>query len=192
MDIDGDEFCECDYGLVVDNSTDTQKLYNQIDTLAQAALQNQYRLSTIVKLYSSASIAEKTKFIEIAEKQMAEQQEAIQQQTAQIEQQKVEAEMQMKQAEMDQKDRLAALDAETRIKVAEINSKAEEMRLGIYEAQNNVELRNRELDIEEEKLRQDIIQFDKELRQDEKELEVKKEIEMKKIAASKTKTRPTS
>ena len=40
MDIDGDEFAECDYGLVVDNSNGIQELQQKMDMLAQAALQN--------------------------------------------------------------------------------------------------------------------------------------------------------
>jgi hypothetical protein len=38
MDIDGDEFAECDYGLVVDNGNGTQDLNSKLDVLAQAAL----------------------------------------------------------------------------------------------------------------------------------------------------------
>ena len=185
MEIDGDEFCLCDYGIVVDNANDTQKLAAQIDNLAQAALQNQYKLSLIAKLYSSASLGEKIKVIEKVEKDMARQQQEAAQQEQQLAQQKIQADMQAKQAEMQQKAELAQLDSDTRIKVAEINSKAEEMRLGIYEAQNNIELRNRELDIEDAKLQEEIRQFDLELRQDDKELNVKKEIEEKKIAAQK-------
>ena len=65
VDIEGDEFAECDYGLVVDNSTKSQDLNSKLDTLAQAALQNQtLSFSTIMKLYSSSSIAEKHRFVE--------------------------------------------------------------------------------------------------------------------------------
>jgi len=38
MDIDGDEFAECDYGIVVDNGTGVQELNQKLDMLAQAAL----------------------------------------------------------------------------------------------------------------------------------------------------------
>ena len=38
MDIDGDEFAEADYGLVVDNSNGLQELQQKMDMLAQAAL----------------------------------------------------------------------------------------------------------------------------------------------------------
>lgn len=38
MNIDGDEFAEADYGLVVDNSNGLQELQQKMDMLAQAAL----------------------------------------------------------------------------------------------------------------------------------------------------------
>ena len=185
LEVDGDLFCESDYGLLVDNSSDTQKLSSQLDTLAQAALQNQYRLSLIARLYSSTSIQEKIKLIENVEKQMQQQQQQAQQQEAQLAQQKIQADMQMKQADMEQKQQLAELDSQTRIQVAEINSKAEELRLGIYEAQNNIDLRNQELDIERQKLDAEIRGNDADRRLKEKELEQKKDIEMKKIEAQK-------
>lgn len=65
VDIDGDEFAEADYGLVVDNSNGMQELNQKLDTLAQAALQNQtLSFSTIMKLFSSSSLAEKQRLVE--------------------------------------------------------------------------------------------------------------------------------
>lgn len=59
MEIDGDEFAEADYGLVVDNSTGTQQLSQKLDMLAQAALQNGLiNFSTTMKLFNSISLAE--------------------------------------------------------------------------------------------------------------------------------------
>ena len=80
MDIDGDEFAEADYGLVVDNSNGIQDLNQKLDTLAQAALQNQtLSFSTIMKLFSSCSIAEKVRLIEKDEKAIQERQAQAQQ-----------------------------------------------------------------------------------------------------------------
>jgi hypothetical protein len=185
MEIDGDEFAESDYGLVVDNSNDTQKLYNQLDALSQAAMQNQYRLSTIVKLYSSASLAEKTRILENYEREMQEMQQEQQQQQMQIQQQEIQAKQQIEATKMQQEDVLNQRDNETKIKVAEINSKAEYMRLGIYAEENDEELVHEKLDVEREKLRAQIEQFDKELREKQEERKDKKEIEMKKIEAQK-------
>ena len=71
MDIDGDEFAEADYGLVVDNSQGTQELAQKLDMLAQAALQNQtLSFSTIMRLYNSSSLAEKQRLVEKDEQEM--------------------------------------------------------------------------------------------------------------------------
>lgn len=185
MEIDGDEFCESDYGLVVDNSQDTQKLSSQIETLAQAALQNQLLdFSSILKLFTSVSTSEKIQIVDTAQRKAdaARQQQALEAQRA--EQEKLQAELQAKAQELEQKERLAQLDSETKLKVAEINSRAEYLRLGIYENENNEELRREELQIDKDKLRAEIEQFDKELRLKDKELDQKKEIELKKIASS--------
>jgi hypothetical protein len=97
-EIDGDEFAECDYGLVIDNSQGTQALGQKLETLAQAGLQNQMiNFSTMMKLYSTDSIAEKIRMIEAAEKRMQEQQE--QQQQEQEQQQQNEDQMDKETAE---------------------------------------------------------------------------------------------
>lgn len=186
MDVPGDEFCECDYGLVVDNSADTQKLNSQLEVIAQAKAQdNTLDAASLIKLFTSVSVQEKIKIVERGEKKMRQFQQEQAQQEQMIAQQQAQAEMARLEAEMRFKDSINQRDNETKIKVAEINSKAEELRLGIYEAQNNIDLRNRELDIEEDKLREEIRQFDQQLKQSVKEADQKKQIEEKKIAAQK-------
>lgn len=123
MDIDGDEFAESDYGIVVDNSNATQELNQKIDMLAQAALQNQtLNFSAIMKLYSSASISEKVKLVEKNEQELLQRQQQAQEQQMQIEQQKIQAEAQAREADMQLKDTLNQRDNETKILVANINS----------------------------------------------------------------------
>ena len=79
MDIDGDEFAEADYGLVVDNSNALQELQQKMDMLAQAALQNQtLNFSTIMKLYNSSSLAEKQRMVERNERDLMERQQQAQ------------------------------------------------------------------------------------------------------------------
>ena len=186
MEIDGNEFAESDYGLVVDNSGDTQKLNSQIEALAQAAVQNQaLDFASILKLYSSASISEKVKIIEDAQRRMEQRQQEAQQQQTQLEQQKIQADMQAKQAEMQQKDVLNQRDNETKIEVAKINSQAEYLRLGIYAEENDEQLVHDKLEVEREKIRADIEALDREFRFKDKELAQKKDIELKKIEAQK-------
>lgn len=188
MDIDGDEFAESDYGIVVDNSTDTQKLNNQMETLGQAMAQNGMPFSTLIKLYSAMSMQEKVRMIEGTEKEMLQRQQEAQQRQEQIEQMKIQAQQQIEAQKLQQQDALNQRDNETKVQVAEINSRAEYMRLGIYAEENDEELVKEKLDLEREKLRQDILKFDKELRQRESEQKDKKEVELKKIAAQRQKT----
>lgn len=123
MDIDGDEFAESDYGIVVDNSNATQELSQKLDTLAQAALQNQtLNFSAIMKLYGSSSISEKVKIIERNEKELLQRQQQAQQQQMQMEQQQMQLEAQAKEADMQLKDQLNQRDNETKILIANINA----------------------------------------------------------------------
>ena len=123
MTIDGDEFAEADYGLVVDNSNQTQDLNQRLDTLAQAALQNQsLSFSTIMRLYSSASLLEKQRMIEKDEREIQERQAQAQQQQNQIQQNQIENEARMKEQELEQEDRLNERDNETKLLIAQISA----------------------------------------------------------------------
>ena len=125
MEIDGDEFAEADYGLVVDGTSNSQDLNSKLDALAQAALQNQaLHFSTIMKLYSSASLAEKQRLIERDEQEIKEQQAQAQQQQLQAQQQELAMRQQLEQAKMEQEDMLNARDNETKVQVALISAQA--------------------------------------------------------------------
>ena len=125
MEIDGDEYNECDYGIVVDNSQGTQLLTQKLDTLAQAGLQNQmFNFSTMMKLYSTDSIAEKIRMMESAERRAEEMQQQQQQLQQQMQQQQIEAEARQKQLEMEQKDAQNQRDNDTRLLVAQIQAQA--------------------------------------------------------------------
>ena len=124
-EIDGDEFAESDYGLVVDNSDGMQELKQKLDMLAQAALQNQtLNFSTIMKLYNSTSLAEKQRMVEKNEQDMLQRAQEQQQQQQELAQQQIQQQAQQKQAEMELKDSINQRDNETRILVAEINAES--------------------------------------------------------------------
>ena len=127
VEIDGDEFAENDYGIVVDNSNATVDLNSKIDALAQAGLQNQLlRFSTVMKLYSSYSITEKIRMIEKDERETMERAAQSQQQQLQAEQQRAQMEMQAKQQELQLKDEMNNRDNETKILVATIAANAKD------------------------------------------------------------------
>ena len=127
MDIDGDEFAECDYGLVVDNGNGTQDLNSKLDTLAQAALQNQtLSFSSIIKLYNSSSIAEKTRMIEKDEEKLQQQQAQSQQEALQAQQAANQAQLDMKMQELQARDQINIRDNETKLLIAQMGSQIED------------------------------------------------------------------
>lgn len=191
MEIDGDVFAENDYGLIVDNSNNTQKLSQALESLAQAALQNQtLSFSTIMKLYGSQSLAEKQRLVEIDEKKMQERAAQQQQQQMQIQQQQLEQQAQMAQMQMQQQDLLNQRDNETKIVVAEINSQAEADRLALMNHDDGIQ----EPIFSEEaraNLQEKIREFDAKLKLDKEKLEFEKnksktdaELKRKQIAKS--------
>ena len=162
--IDGDEFAEADYGLVVDTSNGIQDLGQKLDMLAQAGLQNQMiSFSTVMKLYNSASLMEKQRLVEKDERDMRERQA----QNAQAEQQMKQAELQqqatLEQAKMEQEDRLNQRDNETKIIVASMAHSADD---GIQEPEYSQEAKD--------KLAESIRQFDERLKLDKERLNLDK------------------
>ena len=119
VEIDGDEFAESDYGLIVDSSEGTQELNNNINTLAQAALQNQsIQFSTLMKIYSTCSLAEKQRLIEKDERDIQERQAQARQEELQANQQVVQMQNEQKRMELQQKEAANIRDNETKIQAA--------------------------------------------------------------------------
>ena len=159
MEIDGDEFAECDYGLVVDNSNGTMELNQKLDTLAQAALQNQLLdFSSIMKLYTTKSTAEKQRIVEGNEKRKREEALQQQQQQQQLQEQQLQQQAQQAQAEQELKYKMFQEEMENNILVAQINSKAEADRMAIM---NDDAAEDKAL--EREKLSEEARQFNENL-----------------------------
>lgn len=73
IDIDGDEFAEADYGLVLDNADDTQNFVSKMEAYAQALIQNQMiSTSTLLKLWNGSSISDISRSIEADEREFKE------------------------------------------------------------------------------------------------------------------------
>ena len=183
IDIDGDEFAENEYGLVVDNSSSSQDLNNKIEMLAQAALQNQaLTFSAIMKLYSSASMAEKLRMIEQTEQEMQQRAEQAQQQQLQQQQQAAEMEQQTAMKKMEQEDLLNQRDNETKLMVAEINSQAEAERLAMMNNDTNMDgIRD------DERRAEDLAEAKEDRMLKMKELDKKFELEREKLNLAKKK-----
>lgn len=160
-EIDGDEFAENDYGLVVDNSNGVQELNQKLDMLAQAALQNQaLNFSTIMKLYATSSLQEKQRMIETYEKRMQEMQQQQQQQQMQLQQQQMQLNAQAEQQKQQLEYQINRDNNETKLLVAQINSQAESQR---YALMNQGTVADN--DQKERKLNEQVRQFDERMKQ---------------------------
>lgn len=208
MEVDGDEFAECDYGLAVDYGNDAQRLRQSIETLAQAALQNQtLNFSTILKLYNSGSLAEKQRLVEKAERDMSEARRQEQRSAMEQQQAAAKAQAEAVRAKAESEERMRAMDNETRVKVAEIEARAKldvaamsasaadgsEMAERRRQFDERMDLERRKLDSKERKDVSDAARDDRNRGLDRAQREAqsrrqeagRREIEEKKIAAAK-------
>jgi hypothetical protein len=166
MTIDGDEFAECDYGLVVDNSNTANELNQKLDSLAQAGIQNNLlTFSTVMKLYSSRSLSEKYRLVEKEEQAAMERSQQQQQQQMEAEQQQLQQNAEMEQAKMEHEENMNTTNNEAKILIAQINASAK-LNDGIEEPEYSEESKAnllekiREFDATH-KLNQQRLEFDK-------------------------------
>ena len=125
MEVDGDQFAEEEYGLVVSNDDEINQLQQKLDGMVQMGLQNQMlSFSTAIKIYNSPSVREIQRLIEKDETQMKEsqakagedqqkQQQAMMQQQALESQQAANLDLQKFNREDETKRYIAELQAET-------------------------------------------------------------------------------
>ena len=170
MEIDGDEFADSDYGLLVDSGNGAQELHQKLDMLAQAALQNQtLSFSTIMKLYNSGSLAEKQRIVETDERKTQERNAQAQQQQLQAQQQEIQMKQEAEMAKMELEDALNQRDNETKIIVAQI---AASVKVNENDTDGIQEPMSEEA---REKLRESVRQFDAKLALEKDRLEFDKD-----------------
>ena len=173
IEIEGDQFAECDYGLVIDNSSQTQELKQNINQLAQAALQNQLlSFSTIAKLFSSSSMAEKQRMIEIDENKTKESQSQQAEQDRNMQMQMAEQANQAAMQEMELRDSLNARDNDTKLQIAQLQSMMKQLDTEDFEADPN----------RKEELLENIRQYNESLKLERDKFNAKKSFDDKKLA----------
>lgn len=119
-DIDGDWFAESDYGIVVE-SDGSNLLDQQIEQLVQAGIQNGLlNFSTVLKLFSSMSISEKTNMLRMEEEKKAQEAQQERQAQQQMQQQQLQAKMQEQQQLMQHQIQLQQMKDQTSIQIANI------------------------------------------------------------------------
>lgn len=126
VEIDGDEFAESDYNLIVDNSQQTQELAQRMDTYIQAALQNQQiNFSTALKMFASCSLAEKMRMVENNEKELQQRAQQMQEQEFQVRQQEIQAKAQAEQRKLDMQNTLNERDNDTKLTIAMLQAESQ-------------------------------------------------------------------
>lgn len=184
LEIDGDTFADSDYGIVVDASPETQNLASKLDTLAQAALQNQtLSFSSIMKIYTSSSLSEIRRTIEKDEQAIQERQAEQAQQEQEIAQQQMQTQMEMKQAEMNFQDMLNQRDNDTKILIEHIKQSGNTEN-EVPEVQDN--------SMERAKLDEQIRQFNERLAFDKTKLSKEIDIKEKDLAIKRAKPKSSN
>jgi len=120
-EIDGQQFNDADYGIMISNSTNDAELVNAMKQLAQAGLQNdKINFSGLMDIYLSDSMSSMRRKIEKyeADTEKAQQQQA--QQQIQSQEQQAQLALDDKQAERENKFQIEILKSETSLAVAEI------------------------------------------------------------------------
>ena len=123
VDIDGDEFSDCDYGLVLDNSNESQKMEDGLLQLAHAAMQNQMlSFGAMMKILASPSMSEIQRIIEKDEKDMIDRKSKEFQDGQKIQQQEIQQRANSEQQRLNLEDLINQRDNDTKILIAEIGS----------------------------------------------------------------------
>jgi hypothetical protein len=161
LNIDGDEFCEADYGILVSVNNKYQELDQILKQLAHAGIQNdKMDFSTLMSIYMSDSLSDIRRKIEEKEVEKQErEQEQFQQQQQQL-QQEIETRAQIEQDKTDLDREKNIRDNMTRLEIAMINAQ-KAMDDGVLDEDgivNDLELQKHKdkLSIEMKKLEQDM------------------------------------
>lgn len=180
-EIDGDQFAEEEYGLMVSNEDDINRMEQKLDGMVQMGLQNQMlSFSTAMKIYNSPSIREVQRLIQKDEQQLresqakqAEEQNKLnreQMQQAAIErQQEQNLNLQKFNREDETKRYIAELNAETQRINSENNDKG-------VENDDDFKKFEAELGIKKEALSNDMKKHDDNMSRKDKEIAIKNKV----------------
>lgn len=120
LEVDGDEIAEADFGIVCTNSSKAMELEQTIKQLAQTFVQTTGRITPIIDIYTSDSIADMRKKIENTERELQEQEAEAQQSQQEAQQELAQMEAQDKEAERQLKDMISQRQEDTKRYVADL------------------------------------------------------------------------
>ena len=120
LNMEGEDFAEHDYGILVTNSSKSIELEQAIKQYAQAFIQNGGSMSTIMDIYFSPSLMDMRRKLENAEEEMHQRNSEASQQQSKLKEQQLQQEAEFKQAELELDDLKNQRDNETKRYIAEI------------------------------------------------------------------------
>jgi hypothetical protein len=119
LDIDMDKFSDSEYGVFVSNSMEDKIIYQKIEQLAQAAMQNgTLKFADLIKMYKTKSISRLSADLELAEEKRMQEQQAQAQQQNEIAQAQLAQQAADKQADRDNENMNKQLDRQNKIDLA--------------------------------------------------------------------------
>ena len=188
INIDGDEFAESDYGIVVDTSQQSQALNQKLEGLVQAGLQNQQiGFSTALKMFASCSLAEKMRMVENNEKEIQQRQQQAQQEQFQAQQQQAQMQAQVEQQKLELQNTLNERDNDTKLTIAimQAQAQAEEPQEDANDSREALLEKMREFDLKLQ-LDRDRLDFDKQKAEADRKVK-REQIHSRKISNNKSK-----
>ena len=182
LNINGDEFAEADYGLLITNTNTAMEFEQTIKRYGELFVQRGGRLSTITDLYFSASLSDMRNKLETAEEDQEEAQNKANQDKIKADQEKYQAEIEFRNKELE----LQKYDIDSRdtTKLA-IAANADN---GEGEIEENIEdpIARERLELDKELGRKKVAQDDTSIKNDMKKHSDKLVIENKKINKAST------
>jgi len=127
LDVDGDEFSEMDYDIIVDNDMGDLELKQKLESLAQAGIQNQMlSFSTVMKIFTDPSLTSIMRRIETDEANMAQSKQSEREDNNKIAQAQIASQEKLEQLKLQLDDLKNLRDNETKLKVADKNKANED------------------------------------------------------------------
>ena len=156
LDIDGDEFSEMDYDVMVDNDMGDIELKQKLEQLAHAGLQNQLlSFSTIMKIFTDPSLSSIMRKIEQDETKRDQENQATREAQDKQIQAQIQSQERLRQAELDLDDLKNQRDNATKLQVALIGKEGdytEEDVLDFQKLQTDLEQFNKEIQLKRDQL----------------------------------------
>ncbi|HEX8586067.1 MAG TPA: hypothetical protein VF680_16860 [Allosphingosinicella sp.] len=123
LNMEGEEFSENDYGILVSSTTKAMELEQAIKGYAQAFIQNGGSMSTIMDIYFSPSLMDMRRKLETAEEQLQQRNSEQAQEQSKVAREQMAAQAQLEQQKLELDDLKNQRDNNTKRYIAEINEK---------------------------------------------------------------------